>query len=61
MAWCLEKLAYYKAPGWIRFVEEHPMTGSNKIAKGALIELAKNVSAEELVDTRGLKQRTPRT
>ena len=61
VAWCLEKLAYYKAPGWIRFVEEHPMTGSNKIAKGALIELAKNVSAEELVDTRGLKQRTPRT
>ncbi|GJD48353.1 Crotonobetaine/carnitine--CoA ligase [Methylobacterium crusticola] len=60
VAWCLERLAYYKAPGWIRFVEEQPMTGSNKIAKGVLSERARTLGPEQLVDTRGLKQRVAR-
>ena len=29
----LKLLAYYKAPGWILFVEELPKTGSQKIMK----------------------------
>ena len=31
--WCLERLAYYKAPGWIVFVKQLPMTGTQKIQK----------------------------
>ncbi|WP_127112101.1 AMP-binding protein [Shimia sediminis] len=32
-AWCFERLAYYKAPGWLRFVEDIPVTGTQKIQK----------------------------
>jgi crotonobetaine/carnitine-CoA ligase len=31
--WCLEKLAYYKAPGWVLFVETLPTTGTQKVQK----------------------------
>ncbi|WP_299355754.1 AMP-binding protein [uncultured Shimia sp.] len=34
--WCFERLAYYKAPGWIRFVAEIPVTGTQKIQKHAM-------------------------
>lgn len=33
MAHCLEKLAYYKAPGWWLFVDELPTTGTQKVQK----------------------------
>jgi acyl-CoA synthetase (AMP-forming)/AMP-acid ligase II len=32
-AWCLERLAYFKAPGWILFVERLPTTGTQKVQK----------------------------
>ncbi len=32
-AWCNERLAYYKAPGWVLFVDELPLTGTQKVAK----------------------------
>ncbi|WP_243612779.1 AMP-binding protein [Shimia aestuarii] len=35
-AWCFKRLAYYKAPGWIRFVDEIPVTGTQKIQKHAM-------------------------
>ncbi|MBR9841958.1 MAG: ATP-dependent acyl-CoA ligase [Rhodobacteraceae bacterium] len=35
-AWCFKRLTYYKAPGWIRFVEEIPVTGTQKIQKHAM-------------------------
>ena len=32
-AWCHERLAYYKAPGWVRFMDTLPTTGTQKIQK----------------------------
>jgi crotonobetaine/carnitine-CoA ligase len=32
-AWCLERLAYFKAPGWLLFVESLPTTGTQKVQK----------------------------
>lgn len=32
-AWCFERLAYFKAPGWILFVEALPTTGTQKVQK----------------------------
>jgi acyl-CoA synthetase (AMP-forming)/AMP-acid ligase II len=31
--WCLGKLAYFKAPGWILFVDRLPTTGTQKVQK----------------------------
>lgn len=31
--WCLMRLAYYKAPGWLLFVEKLPTTGTQKVQK----------------------------
>jgi crotonobetaine/carnitine-CoA ligase len=30
---CFEQLAYYKAPGWIVFIDELPVTGTQKVLK----------------------------
>src|SRR5262245_33747500 len=32
-AWCLGRLAYFKAPGWMLFVESLPTTGTQKVQK----------------------------
>jgi crotonobetaine/carnitine-CoA ligase len=34
--WCLEKLAYYKAPGWVLFVDRLPTTGTQKVQKAQI-------------------------
>jgi crotonobetaine/carnitine-CoA ligase len=31
--WCLDKLAYFKAPGWVLFLDRLPTTGSQKVQK----------------------------
>jgi crotonobetaine/carnitine-CoA ligase len=31
--WCLERLAYFKAPGWILFTDSLPTTGTQKVQK----------------------------
>lgn len=31
--WCLEKLAYFKAPGWVLFLDRLPTTGTQKVQK----------------------------
>jgi len=31
--WCLGKLAYFKAPGWVLFVDSLPTTGTQKVQK----------------------------
>jgi crotonobetaine/carnitine-CoA ligase len=33
---CLERLAYFKAPGWVLFVESLPTTGTQKVQKAQL-------------------------
>ena len=35
-AWCLARLAYYKAPGWVLFVDALPTTGTQKVQKGQI-------------------------
>ena len=35
-AWCRERLAYFKAPGWILFVEGLPTTGTQKVQKAQI-------------------------
>ncbi|MBI2203271.1 MAG: AMP-binding protein [Candidatus Rokubacteria bacterium] len=32
-SWCLERLAYFKAPGWVLFLDRLPTTGTQKVQK----------------------------
>ncbi|HEV7368525.1 AMP-binding protein [Arenibaculum sp.] len=58
VAWCLSRLAYYKAPGHVAFVDALPLTSTEKIQRGALRELvAAVVGTPASVDTRALKKR----
>ena len=34
---CFERLAYFKAPGWLTFVDDLPKTGSQKIQKHRIV------------------------
>lgn len=54
----LERLAYYKAPGYVAFVDALPLTASQKIARGELKALALELPGSVVcVDTRHLKRR----
>jgi acyl-CoA synthetase (AMP-forming)/AMP-acid ligase II len=56
--WCLEQMAYYKAPGWVAFVEKLPLTATEKIQRAGLKELVADTMKQGLFyDTRGLKRR----
>ncbi len=55
---CLDRLAYYKAPGWVAFVDELPLTPTQKVQRGALKTLAHSLPGRpECIDTRALKRR----
>jgi acyl-coenzyme A synthetase/AMP-(fatty) acid ligase len=56
--WALERMAYYKVPGWISFVDKLPLTATEKIQRAGL----KTVVAETMTqggfhDLRALKKR----
>lgn len=53
-AWCVDRLAYYKAPGFIAFVPKLPLTSTQKIQRGELRELIASLTG---YDTRFLKRR----
>ncbi len=54
----LQRLAYYKAPGYVAFVEALPLTASQKIARGELKAMAQQMpGTAECIDTRHLKKR----
>ena len=36
VSWCLEQISYYKAPGYISFVDALPLTATQKIQRGEL-------------------------
>jgi acyl-coenzyme A synthetase/AMP-(fatty) acid ligase len=56
--WCLERLAYYKAPGYVAFVDALPVTSTNKVQKTQLAALgADPLNAPECFDLRALKKR----
>ncbi len=58
MAWCLEQLAYYKAPGYIHFVDQLPLTATNKVQRGPLkAKAAALVSDPATIDCRAMKKR----
>lgn len=54
----LAQLAYYKAPGYVAFIDELPLTASQKIQRGQLRELAQALPRQACcVDTRAMKKR----
>ena len=56
---CLAQLAYFKAPGYVAFVEALPLTASQKIQRGELKALAATLPGQpHVVDTRALKRRS---
>ena len=56
--WSLEQMAYYKAPGWICFVDRLPLTATEKIQRGGLKDVvAKLMDDGAFVDLRELKRR----
>ena len=55
---CLERLAYYKAPGYVTFCDALPLTPTQKIQRGDLRALAcAAVESGTCIDTRALKKR----
>jgi crotonobetaine/carnitine-CoA ligase len=52
----LEKLAYFKIPGWVAFVETLPTTYSQKLRKGAIFGEADPRQYPTAVDVREIKQ-----
>jgi acyl-CoA synthetase (AMP-forming)/AMP-acid ligase II len=55
---CLEHLAYFKAPGWVAFVEALPLTATQKVQRGELKALAATLPGTPgCLDTRALKKR----
>ena len=58
--WCLEKLAYFKAPGWVLFVEQLPTTGTQKIQKSLIFPEGEDPrSRPAVLDLRDRKKRRP--
>lgn len=56
--WSLEQMAYYKAPGWICFVDRLPLTATEKIQRGGLKDyVAKLMQDGAFFDLRDLKRR----
>jgi len=55
---CLERLAYFKAPGYVAFVEELPVTSTNKVQKARLADFASNpMASKHCFDLREAKKR----
>jgi acyl-CoA synthetase (AMP-forming)/AMP-acid ligase II len=56
---CLARLAYYKAPGYVSFCGSLPLTPTEKIQRGQLNELGRRLLDDgACVDTRTLKKRS---
>lgn len=56
--WCMQRLAYFKPPGWIVFVDALPTTGTQKVQKGKLFAEGEDPrSRPGAVDLRELKKR----
>jgi crotonobetaine/carnitine-CoA ligase len=56
LTYCLAELAYYKAPGWIVFREELPVTATNKLQKNRIFASGEDPRAQAF-DLRALKRR----
>jgi len=61
MALCLEKLAYYKAPGWWLFVDTLPTTGTQKVQKAQIFPKGEDPTKRPgIIDRRERKKRVKR-
>ena len=57
----LDRLAYFKAPGYVAFVDTLPLTASQKVQRGELRELARRLpGSPSCFDVRMLKRRRKR-
>jgi acyl-CoA synthetase (AMP-forming)/AMP-acid ligase II len=55
---CNERLAYYKAPGWIHIVQSLPTTGTQKIQKHSIYPVGSDPRGlPDIIDMRALKRR----
>ena len=58
-AFCRERLAYFKAPGYVAFCKSLPLTPTEKIQRRELSQLGRKLLAEcTCVDLRALKRRS---
>jgi acyl-CoA synthetase (AMP-forming)/AMP-acid ligase II len=58
VALALEQLAYFKAPGYVAFVEALPLTATQKVQRAELKALARGLPGQPYcIDTRALKRR----
>jgi crotonobetaine/carnitine-CoA ligase len=58
MAWALAKLAYFKAPGFILFVDRLPTTGTQKVQKTRIFPRGEDPRGRPgVIDLRALKKR----
>ena len=56
--WCYARLAYYKAPGWVRFMQTLPTTGTQKIQKHLILPKGADPrTVAGMMDLRALKKR----
>src|SRR5213076_245277 len=53
--WCLERLAYFKAPGYVAFLDSLPVTSTNKVQKAKLADFA--LHPTDCFDVRERKRR----
>nr|MCU0869490.1 AMP-binding protein [Burkholderiales bacterium] len=59
VTWTLQELAYFKAPGWVAFVDTLPVTASQKLSRAELATLAREAPRQPYcVDVRMLKKRS---
>ena len=56
---CLERLAYFKAPGWIHIVDSLPTTGTQKIQKHTIYP--RDIDPRALPDVRDFRARKKRS
>jgi acyl-CoA synthetase (AMP-forming)/AMP-acid ligase II len=55
---CLARLAYYKAPGYVAFLDALPVTATQKIQRGTLKQVVLDLLQDPaVVDTRAMKSR----
>src|SRR3989475_463574 len=53
--WCLERLAYFKAPGYVAFLDSLPVTSTSKVQKAKLADFA--LDPTDCFDVRERKRR----
>ena len=59
--WCNERLAYFKAPGWIVFLDSLPTTGTQKVQKQNIFPDGQNPTQHpDAIDLRSRKRRKKR-